>query len=255
MEYVRQAEAVEQIRARKRKEEDEMEDEVEDTGEPAPSTSKVRNEMEPIGEDLEDGIMDFPLYGHLHQKLDKEKEKRGIENEEEDSINTMVGQRLAKVREEMRKNFKIDTPFGVDLAKANLTGEESRALATLLSMYKDVFARDANDLGKTALVKHQIQTGTEAPIKSRPYRVPLALREAMEELIEAMLKQGVIKRSNSPWAAPVVLVKKQDQSIRFCVDYRKVNRITRQDAYPLPRIDEMLDCLNGAAFFTTLDLQ
>ena len=69
-----------------------------------------------------------------------------------------------------------------------------------------------------------------------------------------MLKQGVVKRSNSPWSSPIVMVKKKDGSCRFCVDYRKLNAVTHQDAYPLSRMDATLDSLAGASYFTTLDL-
>ena len=69
-----------------------------------------------------------------------------------------------------------------------------------------------------------------------------------------MLAKDVIQRSNSPWASPIVLVQKKDGSTRFCVDYRKVNSITRKDAYPLPRVDDTLDTLSGSCWFTTLDL-
>ena len=69
-----------------------------------------------------------------------------------------------------------------------------------------------------------------------------------------MLGRGVIEPSSSPWASPVVLVQKKDGSTRFCIDYRKVNQVTRKDAYPLPRIDMTLDMLHGSQWFTTLDL-
>ena len=69
-----------------------------------------------------------------------------------------------------------------------------------------------------------------------------------------MLSKGVIRQSNSPWSSPAVMVKKKNGSWRFCIDYRKLNIATHQDAYPLPRIDATLESLAGSTLFTTLDL-
>lgn len=79
-------------------------------------------------------------------------------------------------------------------------------------------------------------------------------REEVQRLIREMLERGVVERSTSPWASPIVLVKKKDGTVRFCVDYRKVNNITHKDAYPLPRINTTLNTLSGSMWFSTLDL-
>merc|ERR1712044_80222 len=75
-----------------------------------------------------------------------------------------------------------------------------------------------------------------------------------EKEVQKMLKDGVIETSNSPWASPVVLVRKKDNTLRYCIDYRKLNAVTRKDSYPLPRIDDSLDSLGKAKYFSTLDL-
>ena len=80
------------------------------------------------------------------------------------------------------------------------------------------------------------------------------MKEKAEEEIEKMLAKGIIEPSSSPWSSPVVLVKKKDGTIRFCIDYRKVNGVTVKDSYPLPRIDDCLDALSGSQWFCTLDL-
>ena len=83
--------------------------------------------------------------------------------------------------------------------------------------------------------------------------LPTPTREG-QQLLDQMLNHGVIEPSSSPWASPVVLVHKKDCSTRFCIDYRRLNEVTRKDAYPLPRIDVTLDALHGSQYFLTLDL-
>ena len=79
-------------------------------------------------------------------------------------------------------------------------------------------------------------------------------REEVQRLLRDMLKQGVIEPASSPWSSPTVIVRKKDGSPRFCVHYRQLNAITKKDARPLPRIDDTLDALSGAQWFSTLDL-
>ena len=83
----------------------------------------------------------------------------------------------------------------------------------------------------------------------------MVVREDAAQAVDDMLKQGVIEPSTSPWASPIVLVKKKDGSTRFCVEYRKLNSVTRKDSYPLPQIDDTLESLAGASWFPTLDLK
>ena len=110
------------------------------------------------------------------------------------------------------------------------------------------------ELGTTQLVTHSIDTGQHKPIKQQVRRMPFALRKKVEELVEEMLSQEVIEPSGSPWASPIVLVQKKDGNVRFCVDYRKLNQITKLDKFPLPRIDDTLGLLTGSRYFSTLDL-
>ena len=138
--------------------------------------------------------------------------------------------------------------------EVSLPEEEKGKLRKLVVKFNDVFAKDPSELGRTNVVQHAIDTGTHPPIKQLPHRTPFSLRKRTEELIESMLKQGVITNSNSPWASPIVLVAKKDGSTRFCVDYRKLNAITKLDSFPLPRVDDSLDLLANTAYFSSLDL-
>ena len=111
------------------------------------------------------------------------------------------------------------------------------------------------DLGRTNLVKHKIELTDYTPIKDRYWHIPPHQYEEVRKHLKEMLDVRAIRRSNSPWASPMVLVHKKDCSLRFCIDLRKLNARTIKDAYSLPRIEDALDSLNGACIFTSLDLK
>lgn len=134
------------------------------------------------------------------------------------------------------------------------TPEQQAELGALLAQYADVFATSDEDLGYTDQVEHEIPLLDQTPI-SQPYRrIPPNQYKEVREHIAELLRKGVIRESSSSYASPIVLVRKTDGSLRLCVDYRKLNLKTRRDAFPLPRIDESLDALCGAKFFSTIDL-
>ena len=104
------------------------------------------------------------------------------------------------------------------------------------------------------LIKHQILTGDATPIAQTPYRTDPKNREFLKKKIIKMEEQGIVQKSSSPWASPVVIVDKKGGDKRICIDYRKLNAITKADAYPLPRINDLLESFGAAQWFTTLDL-
>ena len=146
----------------------------------------------------------------------------------------------------------------VDIANSKLTwstGEVALKLSVLLENYSDIFVNGPNDpLGRTTLAEHPIDTGDSRPVKQRPYRIPVHLNAVVNNQVNDMLERGIIRASNSPWSSPIVLAPKKDGDYRFCVDFRRVNSVTKKDAHPMPRIDEILDQLGGARYFSTLDL-
>ena len=147
-----------------------------------------------------------------------------------------------------------ETDVPLDLSDSTLTPPEKAQLLSLINEYRDNFATSPEELGRTGLVTHKIDTGDQPPIRQRPYRVSHQQRTIIEEHVTDMLNRGIIQPSVSPWASPVVLVKKKDNTDRFCVDFRRLNAVTRKDSYPLPRIDDALDALNGTRYFSTMDL-
>ena len=136
----------------------------------------------------------------------------------------------------------------------DLSSEERKQLKELLHRFSDVISLSDSDIGRTEMIQHHINTENAKPVKQAPRRLPFHHLKEVKKLVESMLDNNVIEPSNGPWASPIVLVKKKDGSTRFCVDFRQLNSVTRKDAHPIPRIDETLDALHGACWFSTLDL-
>jgi len=153
-----------------------------------------------------------------------------------------------------------DTETPLDNENEVRVGEEepeARAMVIrLLRAYRDV-SKDKGDCPPvTALaVEHHIDTGDAAPIMLKRRRQAQAEDTVVEGNVSKMLNAGVIEEGDGAWGFPVVLVKKRDGEVRFCIDYRALNKVTKRDVYPLPRIDETLEALGGARLFTTLDLR
>ena len=138
-------------------------------------------------------------------------------------------------------NVPVDVPDHLqDMFERSTTclkAKQKQKLSCLLVEFEDVFAKDRTDLGRTNVTNHKIDTGSTIPIRQAPRRLPLFKREEARVAVQEMRKQGVIEPPTSPWASPIVLVRKKDGSTRFCVDYRKLNAVTKKDSYPLPRTD------------------
>jgi hypothetical protein len=150
---------------------------------------------------------------------------------------------------EQKKPYKFP-----DYDKSVLNEEQKVRMEKLFDDYRDIFSQGSHDIGKTNVVEHSIDTGDRDPIKAMPRRVPMHRRETLDRMIDEMQENDVIRKSDSPWASPIVLAPKKDGTLRFCVDFRALNEITRRDAYPLPRIDDILESLQGAQYYCHLDL-
>ena len=131
-----------------------------------------------------------------------------------------------------------------------LSPQQRSELEEIVRQFTDVLSSRP---GRTNVAECRIRIGAAALIQLPPYRLPHAYRDIMKSELEEMEKDGIIKRSTSKWAFPIVLVKK-DGSLWMCVDYRRLNTVSEADAYPMPRVDDMIDALGKAKFITTLDL-
>ena len=134
----------------------------------------------------------------------------------------------------------------------HLNEKDRIKLAQLLSEFSDVFD---DKLDTCNVTSHKINTGRSTPIKQRPRRLPYAYRYEADQQIQEMLANGIITPSVSPWSSPIVLVRKKNGDLRFCVDYRKLNQITVNDSHPLPLISDLLDSVKDAKYFSLLDLR
>ncbi|XP_054729235.1 uncharacterized protein LOC129238219 [Anastrepha obliqua] len=128
-------------------------------------------------------------------------------------------------------------------------------LSKMLQKYKQCFTNEMGTVGKTSIVKMNIVLSSDTPVNVKPYRLPFARRSIVKNIIEDLLKCEIIRPSSSPYASPIVLVEKKDNSFRMCVDYRQLNKITVKQPYPMPIIDELFAQLSGNNFFTTLDFK
>ena len=127
------------------------------------------------------------------------------------------------------------------------------AIKEVLNKHRAVFSRNDLDIGRTD-IEHHIELSNNQPFKSRAYRIPVSQVKIVDEHVTEMLASGVIKPSSSNYSSPIVLVKKSDGSIRFCVDYRKLNSLTLKDHYPVPLIEERIASVIGSTVFSDLDL-
>jgi transposase InsO family protein len=173
---------------------------------------------------------------------------------DQSQINTIEQNHRAKEeKEEEEEEIRATSTIEPNLMNTSLNTEQKEKLQQLISSYPDVFKEKA---GRTAKMKHQINLLPGArPCNSPPFRYAPARRQIIEDNLREMTEEGIISPSKSPWASPVILAPKKDGTLRFCVDYRKLNSMTVKDAYPIPRIDDTLDSLQEAKFVSTLDLR
>ena len=178
----------------------------------------------------------------------REKPAEGNPEPEPDSISICqvtanIDDTLATLRENM--------PGG------RLTEQQLQQLAEVVSKHHEVFAKDSKDYGKISPLydlQHEIMTEEAKPVLQKPYRHSRYEEDFLKKLVEELEQAGLIRPSTSPWISPVVLVKKKDGGLRMCIDFRRLNAVTKRDPYQLPRIDSLIDRMQGCQYFSSIDV-
>lgn len=188
--------------------------------------------------------------------LRKWEEREGKEEEKEVNAAVIFPEEEAEENEDHIDTIKIPSLIGSQTYKDitlgdNLSNEQKANLNQLFEAFSMVFTELP---GKTDCIDHKIKTTSNDPVRSKPYKIPYSMQQTVKEEVDKMLSLGIIEPSTSPYASPIVLVKKPDNTHRFCVDYRKLNKITIFDAEPVPNPNSMYVKMRNSKFFTKIDL-
>ncbi|GET54018.1 enzymatic polyprotein, putative [Rhizophagus irregularis DAOM 181602=DAOM 197198] len=207
---------------------------------------------------MDNETMDVPV--KYIQKTIKGFEETLIEDE---LLDELYQDELYNIYEDDYENYENENfkhkndheKFTEKFKVGDITNEQKGKLKVLVEKYKDIFEYDGEKYNRTNLVKHEIRLkeGTE-PIAQKRYKENDEKGKFIRKEVDEMLKLGKIRESRSPWSSPVTLAGKKSGNYRFCIDYRKLNKVTITDAYPLPRIDEQLERISSGKWFTSLDL-
>lgn len=157
---------------------------------------------------------------------------------------------------ELKYRFHSDLPIDARSEECSsgiqlLSGWEQRELGKIVTWGMNLLDKSS---GKTNLIAHKIDTGLAKPIKLKAYRYSPRVLEAMYAELDNYIKEGIVEPSHSEWASPVVMVKREDK-YRFCVDFRKVNAVSKRDSYPMPNMTHLLDSLRQAKYLSKIDLK
>lgn len=147
-------------------------------------------------------------------------------------------------------------PFSSEDVSYNpdLTPDQVERLLNLINEFRHCFAQSTSELGKTDILKMTIKLSDDRPVIHRPYRLSHNERQIVREKVDDLLRNNIIRESNSPYSSPILLIKKQNGEFRLCVDYRALNSKTIKDRFPLPRVDDFLEHLKDCKYFTSLDM-
>ncbi|KAL2082862.1 hypothetical protein ACEWY4_020635 [Coilia grayii] len=170
-------------------------------------------------------------------------------HEKDRPVDNLFARAVEEEEEAEEQYFPVQQEGVEDVILSHLSDSQQRELRACIP--EGVFKGSP---GKTRLVQHHIRLKSPGPVRLPCYRIPAQLLPKIKGEIDSMLNMGIIEPSTSEWSSPVVLVPKKDGSLRFCMDFRKLNSLSTVDPYPMPRIDDLIDRLGGAKYLTTLDL-
>ena len=139
--------------------------------------------------------------------------------------------------------------------KYQLDSTTQQQLDYLLGTFKDQFAKDKTTIGTTPLIQMSIDTGDSDPVSQKPYPIAMKHYQWVKEEIDKRLEAGVIRNSHSGWSAPIIVVSKGDGGKHLIIDYRALNKVMRKFVWPMPKVEDIFSQLNGAKYFSTLDLR
>ena len=140
----------------------------------------------------------------------------------------------------------------VDLS--HLAEENRQRVKEMMGQQNEVFSLNDKDFCKAKLTKHKIELHDTTPICQKPRRFPAPIAREIEKQCEELTSLDILEKSRSPWCAPIVPLRKKDGSIRLCIDYRALNRVTKDDRFPMPNVSDLVFSLHGMRVFSTLDL-
>ena len=185
------------------------------------------------------GLIDIVCIGVVEDEPD-------VCEDMEDACHNCKDEGIVTLPDIKGKETVADVKISKDLSK-----QQENQVKELLEEFKDVLT----DIpGETNLIEHKINLTSDQPIRTKQYPLPFAMSQTVKEETKKMLEMGIVEPSSSPYLSPVVLVKKSDQTVRFCIDFRNLNKITVYDAEPIPNPEEIFSKLATSNYFTKIDL-
>ena len=166
------------------------------------------------------------------------------------TVSTIVDIGMGSVDEGSLEHSTIDAAVTLD----HLSDEQAARVKAMLYLRVEVFSRGDQDFCQAQLTQHKIELHDYTPIRQKPRRFPAPIADKIERQCEELTNLDILEKSKSPWCAPIVPLWKKDESLRLCIDYRKLNSVTRDDRFPLPNVNDLVFSLYGMKYFTTLDL-